>query len=171
VTDEEEMSSMVMKVSYHIDAPVKKVFDYFKDPASDTGPGYELVESKMTEEGVGTYMNWRMRVAGIPIYEGIDVITDLVPDKHITEKSSRAMVGTWDYEFEPEGTGTKLTMTHRPRSFWALPPMSNLVDLTTTRLSKAYIGRVRATLEGKGTPTVPRQQKRTAKPRKPVATA
>ena len=99
----------------------------------------------------------------------------MVPDKHITEKSSRAMVGTWDYDFEPEGTGTKVTMTHRPRSFWALPPMSNLVDLTTTRLSKSFVQHVKATLEGKdpgtGAPTVPRQQKRTTKPRKPVTPA
>jgi hypothetical protein len=168
------MSTMVMKVSYHIDAPVKTVFDYFKDPASDTGLGTEVLEAKMTEEGVGTYLNWRVKVAGIPVYEGFEVITDLVPNKHITEKSSRAMVGTWDYAFEPEGAGTKLTMVHRPRSFWALPPMSNLVDVATTRLSKAYIGRVRAALEGKagtaGTATVPRQQKRTVKPRRPVGT-
>lgn len=162
---------MVMKVSYHIDAPVKTVFDYFKDPASDNGLGYEVIEARKTEEGVGTYLNWRMKVAGIPVYDGFEIITDVVPDKHITEKSSRAMVGTWEYGFEPEGTGTKLTMVHRPRSFWALPPMSNLVDLTTTRLSKAYIGRVKATLEGKTAAAVPRPQKHTTKPRRPAATA
>jgi hypothetical protein len=171
VPDDEEMSIMVMKVSYHIDAPVKTVFDYFVDPASDSGAGFELIETRKTEEGVGSYANWRLRVAGIPVYDGFEIITDVVPDKHITEKSSRAMVGTWDYDFEPEGTGTKVTMTHRPRSFWALPPMSTLVDLTTTRMSKPFIGRVKATLEGKELPTVPRQQKRTTRPRRPIGTA
>ena len=160
---------MVMKVSYHIDAPVESVFDYFMDPASDTGIGGEIVEAKMTKEGIGTYLHWRMKVAGVPVFEGFEVITDLVPNKHITEKSSRALVGTWEYSFEPEGAGTKVTMEHQPRSLWALPPLSSLVDLTTTRLSKSYIGRVKPKLEGQ--PRVPGQRRASvAKQKRPAGT-
>lgn len=160
---------MAMKVTCHIDAPVESVFDYFKDPASDAGFGGEVVEAKKTEDGIGTYLHWRMRVVGVPVYEGFDVITDLVPNKHITEKSSRALVGTWEYSFEPEGSGTKVTLEHRPRSLWSLPLLSNLVDLTTTRLIKTYIGRVKPKLEGG-----PASRQRTtsaAKPKKRAATA
>jgi hypothetical protein len=140
---------MVMKVSYHIDAPVESVYEYFKDPTSDASFGLEVLEAKETKEGVGTFLSWRMKVAGIPLWQGLEVITDVVPNKHITEKSSSAMVGTWEYGFEPKGSGTKVTLEHRPRSFWALPPMANLIDLATTRLSRAYIGRVKAKLEAR----------------------
>lgn len=167
---------MTMKVSYYIDAPVDAVFDYFKDPESDNGLGYEVIESKMTEEGVGTYLVWRLKVAGIPLWRGMEVVTDVVPNRHITEKSSSAMVGTWEYMFEPEGLGTRLTMVHSPQSFWGLPPFANLVDYGTTRMSRLYIDRVRAKLEGKtpvaktpGTKTtVTVQRKPAAKPRKPA---
>lgn len=159
---------MTMKVSYHIDAPVEAVFDFFKDPASDSGfPRMEVLDSKPTKEGVGTYMSWRMKIAGIG-WEGFEVITDLEPNTHITEKSSSAMVGTWDYFFEPEGSGTKLTMEHRPRSVWALPLLGNLVDYGTTRMSHLYIDRVKAQLEK---PARPARRKPTAtKPRKSAAT-
>ena len=164
---------MTMKVSYYIDAPVETVFDYFKDPASDDGLGVEVLEAKMTKEGIGTYLTWRVKVAGIPVWHGMDVFTDLVPNKHITEKSSSAMVGTWEYTFEPEKTGTRLTMEHRPRSFWGLPPLANLIDYGTTRMSRVYIDRVRPRIEAnarKAEAKVPGARKPAAsKPRKPVA--
>ena len=159
---------MAMKVSYHIDAPVESVFDFFKDPTSDTSfSRMEVLESKMTKEGVGTYLSWRVRIAGVP-WEGLEVITDLVPNQRITEKSSSAVVGTWEYLFEPEGSGTRVTMEHRPRSLWALPLVSNVVDYGTTRMSRAYIARVKAALATK--PAVPGQRKPTAtRPRKRAA--
>lgn len=156
---------MTMKVSYYIEAPVRVVFDYFKDPASDDGLGYEVLESKMTGDGVGSYLSWRVRVAGIPVLRGMDVITDLVPDEHIIEKSSSAMVGTWEYTFEPEGSGTRITMVHSPRSFWALPPLVKLVDYGTTRLSRIYMDKVRPKIEADARKAKPA----TSKPRKPVA--
>ena len=76
--------------------------------------------------------------------------TDVVPNRHITEKSSSALVGTWDYSFEPEGTGTKLTMEHHGRSFWRLPLMSNLMDLATSRMTESYMRRVKDRLESSG---------------------
>ena len=154
-------------LSYHVDATVASVFDCFKDPTSDAAVGGEVVEAKMTKEGIGTYLHWRMKLAGVPVYEGFEVITDLVPNKHITEKSSRALVGTWDYSFEPDRGRWKVTMEHRPRSLWVLPPLSNLVDLTTTRLSKTYIGRVRPKLEGEagGACSAPEEG---GKPKKPA---
>ncbi len=141
---------MAMKQSYYIDAPVATVFDYLKDPTKSNDLvsfDMEMRELKMTEEGTGTYTSWRTKIAGIPV-EGFDVVTDFVPNKHITEKSSNAMVGTWDYTFEPEGSGTKLTMEHHSRSVWALPPLRNLVDFTTTRISRStFIPRLKARLE------------------------
>lgn len=73
--------------------------------------------------------------------------TDVVPNTHITEKSSSALVGTWDYTFEPEGTGTKLTMEHHSRSFWGLPTMAYLGDRVTARLNEAFVRRVKDRIE------------------------
>lgn len=159
---------MAIKVSYYINAPVESVFDHFKDPASDEGIGMEVVDAKATEEGVGTFMDWRVKVAGIPVWRGLEVLTDVVPNERIVEKSSSAMLGDFEYTFEPEGSGTRLTIERRARSFWALPPLANLVDFATTRTSRGYMDRVKAKLEPG--PTVPRQRKPAAsKPRKPAA--
>lgn len=141
---------MAARMSYYIEAPVKTVFDFMKDPKSqvDATPfsAMEVLDANMTEEGVGTYMTWRVKFAGIPL-EGFDVITELVPNKRILEKSSAAMVGTWEYTFAPEGSGTRLTMEHRQRSLWALPPLRFLMDFLVPRLNAAYIEAVKAELE------------------------
>ena len=157
---------MGMKVSHHIEAPVEKVFDLFMDISADSGmPGMEVVEAKATKEGVGTFMTWRVKLAGIP-WTGLEVVTGYERNKHITEQSSSAIVGTWEYGFEPEGTGTQVTLVHRPRGLWAVPPLSMVVDLATTRLSAMYVGRAKAKLEAGA--TVPAQRK-PARSRQPAA--
>ena len=162
---------MAAKMSFYIDAPVESVFDFFKDPNNQIeSPPFsdmKVQDAKMTKEGVGTHYSWSIKMFGIPV-NGFEVITDFEPNKHITEKSSNAMVGTWDYRFEPEGSGTKVTMEHRQRSLWAVPPLRNLTDFVTPRLSRSFIKAVKAELEA--TPTVPSQRKPAAtKPRKPAA--
>jgi hypothetical protein len=73
-----------------------------------------------------------------------------VPNKHITEKSSNALVGTWDYSFESEGKGTKVTMEHHSRSFWGIPPLSTMGDLVTSRMNQSFMRRVKDHLEASG---------------------
>lgn len=138
-----------MRSIHHIEAPVETVFDYFIDPRklADLNPiGTKVSEVKMTAEGVGTYASYRTKFVGVP-FEVFDVYTDVVPNKRITEKSSSALVGTWDYVFEPDGTGTKLTMEHRQRSFWRIPPLANLVDLTTARMNESFMRAVKDRIE------------------------
>lgn len=142
-----------MKRSIHIEAPVETVFDAFKDPAKfmDLGPGDTQVdEVKITKEGVGTYMSWHAKIGGLPVMRGFDVYTDVVPNKHITERSSNPLVGTWDYDLEPEGSGTKLTMEHHPGSFWRIPPLRNLVELVVERMNDSFMPRVKDALETQG---------------------
>ncbi len=136
-----------MKGSIHIEAPVETVFgfffDSFKDPAklADLAPGdTQYDDVKVTKEGVGTYMSWHAKIAGLPM-RGFDVVTDVVPNKHISQRSSNAMVGTWDYDFEPEGSGTKLTLEHHWGSFWGIPPLSNLMDLPLERMNASFMAR------------------------------
>ena len=46
------------------------------------------------------------------------------PAPHV--KSSRSYDGQVTYSFGPEGTGTKLTMSVEPRSFWSMPLVGDL---------------------------------------------
>lgn len=76
-----------------------------------------------------------------------DVLTDVVPNKHITERSSVSMFGKWDYDFEPEGTGTKVTFTIQPQSFWRIPPLEKLVGMGIARMGETTVPRFRQKLE------------------------
>ena len=150
-----------MKQSIYIEAPVERVFDFFVDSYKDRAKAQELMDLmefprtqvedvKATKEGAGSYTSWHIEVAGLPVVQGFQVVTDMVPPKHITERSSNAMVGTWDYDFEPEGSGTKLTMEHRGGSFWRIPPLRNLMDWATERMNASFTRRLKATIETPG---------------------
>lgn len=149
--DGEEMKAM--KRSIHIEAPVEKVFDYifdsFKDPVKFQDQMMargQVDEMKATKEGTGTYISWHAKIAGVPI-QAFEVLTDVVPGKHITERSSSATVGTWDYDLEPEGSGTKLTVEHHMRSLWRIPPLHNLMDLAATRPTDSFMLRLKDIVE------------------------
>jgi carbon monoxide dehydrogenase subunit G len=137
-----------MRAVHHIEAPVEKVFDFFIDPRKSVElfPGTEIREVKMTKEGTGTYTSYHSKLAGIP-FDAFSVYTEVVPNKTITEKSSNPLVGTWKYDFEPEGTGTRLVMEHHSRSLWGLPPLSYLNDLAVTRMNEPFVQRVKEYLE------------------------
>lgn len=144
---------MTTSMTMHIEAPVEKVFAAFKDPMALADIALmetETFDVKETRQGTGTFYSWRTKIAGIPM-EGFDVYTDVVANKHITDKSSSALVGTWDYDFEPEGKGTRLTMTHHGRSFWGLPPVDYLLGLARSRMMAALAPRVKERLETPGT--------------------
>ncbi|HEX2894648.1 MAG TPA: SRPBCC domain-containing protein [Marmoricola sp.] len=137
-----------MRSVHHIEAPVEKVFDFFVDPRKsvDLFPGTDIHEVKMTKEGTGTYTSYHAKLAGIP-FDSFSVYTDVVRNKHITEKSSNALVGTWEYDFEPEGTGTRLTMKHHSRWLWGMFPLSYLNDLAVSRMNEPFVQRVKEYLE------------------------
>lgn len=137
-----------MQSSYHIEAPVEKVFEFFVDPRklADLLPPAQIRELKMTTEGTGTYTSYRTKIAGVP-FESFSVYTDVTLNRHITEKSSSAIVGTWDYTFEPEGTGTKVTMEHHSRSLWGMPPLRSVGDLVTAKVTETFMRRVKERIE------------------------
>ncbi len=148
-----------MKHSIHIEAPVERVFDfvfgYYKDRAKAQAladlMGFKtwIDDVKPTKEGVGSFASWHMKFAGLPV-RGFTVVTDVDRPKHLTERVSSAMPGTWDSDFEPEGSGTKLTMEHHPGSFWRIPPLHNLMDLVTARMNDTVMRRLKDTIETQG---------------------
>jgi hypothetical protein len=169
------MSDMVAKKSFYVDAPVETVFDFISDPNRQREVAlYDLHDVKVTKEGVGTQFTWSFKVAGLR-FEGFEVFTDVVPNKHIAERSSVAMAGRWEYDFAPEGKGTRLTITLRPQSFWRFPPFDRLVGLVFARMSMAVMPKwVKAMEEAAASApkTVPGQRKpASGKTRKPATSA
>ena len=155
---------MAAKQSFYIDAPVETVFEYFKDPElTRDAARYDLGEVKKTKDGVGTHYTWSWKVAGLRV-EGFEVLTEVVPNEHITERSSMAQM-RWDYDFAPEGGGTRLTMTADPHSIWRLPPLNKLFDLAFPRVSKTVMPRFIKVIEegAKSKPeAVPTKRRKTA---------
>lgn len=144
---------MSVKQSIYIDAPVEKVFDFCKDPRrtwsvmpDQVVGGNELIDVTMTQEGVGTYYSWVVRFAGVPV-EGFNVFTEFIPNKRITDRSSRSFVGTWTIVFEPEGSGTRVTQWRHPLSFWPLRPFDRLMDRIRMSLEQQSLDKMKQALE------------------------
>jgi hypothetical protein len=138
-----------MKRSIYIEAPVEKVFDLVKDPRyvpEGMTMHFDVTDVKVTDEGVGTYYRWVARTPVLRI-EGFDVYTEFVPNQRITDKSSSSMVGDISILFESEGSGTKLAMESRPRSFWRFPPLRQLTDLFKGMTADRYLLAVKAGME------------------------
>lgn len=148
---------MSASCSIFIQAPVEEVFDFYRDPRTAwqmTNAG-ELIDVKMTEDGVGTYYSWGMKLLPGLRWEGFGVYTEVVPNKRITDRSSEAFIGTWTYTFEPEGSGTRLTAQRHPVSSRALRPLDQLID----RVFRQYAERrefekLKTLLENPATPAV-----------------
>ena len=140
---------MAYRHSIHVEAPVEKVFGFFRDPGnwgSIQPEGVEFKDVRLTREGLGTHYRWAAKMAGFSL-EGFDVFTEFIPNQRITDRSSSSLEGTWTYVFEPDGTGTKLTVENRVRSFWRIPPLEWLLDWVTAKTHDARLAKVKETLE------------------------
>ena len=138
-----------MKRSIHIEAPVEKVFDVVKDPRyvpEGVTMAFEVTDVKLTDEGVGTYYSWASKTPGLR-FEGFGVSPAFLPNQRITDRSSSSIVGDISISFEPEGSGTKLTMEGRPRSFWRFPPLKQLTDLVKGMTADRFLPAVKAEME------------------------
>ncbi len=138
-----------MKRSIHIEAPVEKVFDFFKDPRNvqEIMPDpFEYKDVKLTEEGVGTYYSWASKTPGLR-FEGFDVYTEFIPNQRITDRSSASIAGDWTLLFEPEGSGMLLTSETHHRSFWRIPPLRELVELVQGTMAERLLSAVKARME------------------------
>lgn len=145
-----EIDAMAYRQSIHVEAPVEKVFDFFKDPVnwrSIEPKGVEFKDVRRTQEGVGTHYSWAAKVAGFSI-QGFDVFTEFIPNQRITDRSSNSLEGTWTYLFARDGSGTKLTIENRVRSFWRIPPLARLMDWVAAKTHESRLIRVKEILEG-----------------------
>src|SRR5215213_4296033 len=123
------MSTMTYRHRTHIEPPVEKVLNFFKDHTHwhELPRAEQLAQVKVTDEGVGSYYRVMLPIPGVRV-EASGVFTEFIPNQRITDRSSLSLAGTLTFSFEPEGSGMKLTMESRPRSFWRIPPLKQLAD-------------------------------------------
>lgn len=134
-----------------IDAPVEKVFAFLMDPektfALAPDDRAELVDVRRTDSGVGTSYRMRMKVAGWTVPGPSMEFTEVIPNRLIVDHSSMGLHGSWRYEFEPEGNGTRLTMRGQPRGLWRMPGVASVVDRVMGPRHEHMLGAMKQTLE------------------------
>ena len=95
-----------------ISAPVKKVFEYIKDPkmTPEWLPG--MIETKdivQTKEGVGSTHNWVYKMSGMT-FEGKNITDEFIEDKKIVIRSEGSIKTLWNWDFKPHDDGTRLEL-------------------------------------------------------------
>ena len=132
----------------HIEAPVEKVFDFFKDPKNwqELPRADRLTDVTVTQEGVGTHYRVILPIPGLRI-RARGVFTEFIPNRRITDRSSLSLAGTVTFSFQPDGPGMKLTMESHPRSFWRIPPMKELAGWVMVKRHKRYMSALKPKME------------------------
>jgi hypothetical protein len=115
--------------SVHVDAPVDEVFEFVKNPLNwpDIEPLFHLEDVTRTPDGLGTTYRWKTRIAGLPI-RGTGKFTEFVPNRRISDRTTPSVGGTWTYLFEPQGSGTKVTVQHEPAWYLRIPVVGGAID-------------------------------------------
>lgn len=129
-------------------ARVEVAFDCMKNPSSfnDLMPGVRFTDVVMTPEGVGTTYRFETRVAGLPI-RGSGRFTAFEANRHIRDETSIAMEGSFDYLFEADGDGARVTIEHHPGRFWDLPIIGRLIADSYERDDRGVLQRLKTKLE------------------------
>jgi hypothetical protein len=78
----QEKSTMTSKHGTHIEAPVEKVFKFFKDPKNwqELPHADQLTDVKVTDQGVGTYYRVILPIPGVRI-KALGVFTEFIPNQ------------------------------------------------------------------------------------------
>ncbi len=122
------MTITTHKRSLHIDAPVERVFDYVQDPQHfyDAFPESHamLTDVMSTPDGVVSTYAWTGRLMFFFHIDGIMTREGYIPNERIVDRSSTGPV--WTYTFEPDPTGTTLSLAFEYSS--KVPLADKVVD-------------------------------------------
>jgi hypothetical protein len=99
----------------HIDAPVEKVFDYVQDPHhffeafdEEWRRHMALAEVTLTPEGVGSTVRMMGRMFFLFHMEWVLTREEYVSNERIVDRANTG--GVFTYTFEPDETGTTLSL-------------------------------------------------------------
>ncbi len=94
-----------------IDAPVEEVFAYVANPRNEPEWQINLMSiHDVAGEGVGQHYRWDFKMAGVLLH-GESNVTEFVPNRRYQNQSRGGAVSTWTSTFQPQGTGTRWTLT------------------------------------------------------------
>jgi uncharacterized protein YndB with AHSA1/START domain len=137
--------------SIYIEAPVEKVFAWFKDPRNwltlNPSDREEITQAHVPPEGLGTFHVWRMRPLRGIRFEIFGVFTEYEPNQRIVDRWSMALEGTETYGFEREGSGTRMTLSRERRSLWRLKILDRLLDQVEGREDQRALTRLKQRME------------------------
>jgi len=138
--------------SIHIDAPLDTAFDCVKNPGSfnELMPEVTFTDIAMTPDGVGTRYRFETKVAGIPI-RGTGEFTEVETNLRIHDETSIGVEGSFDWRFESEGDGVRVSIEHHPGRLWALPIVGRFLADGYERTDREVLARLKAKLESQGT--------------------
>ena len=136
--------------SIHIDAPVSEVFAHVRDPSNfnQLMPDVTFSDVSLTPDGVGTTYRFETRVAGLPI-RGQGEYTEFILDRHIHDDTTVASEGSFDWTFEADRGGARVTITHIPGRYWGLPLIGRLLAANYERMDRQVLARLKSELEGR----------------------
>ena len=98
--------------SITINAPVKKVFDYFSNAElmPEWMPGMvEVKDIKSTKDGVGSTYKWVYKMAGMR-FKGESITEEYVSEKKTVTRTKGGINSLWTWNFEPHNNGTKIDL-------------------------------------------------------------
>ncbi len=137
--------------SVSIKAPVEEVFNYWKDPSNWPEVWSSMVTAKdvvLTPDGVGTSHKWVYKMVGI-ILEGESIFLVCDQNHRIEAKTWGGIDCIFDWTFEPENGGTKMTAVVDYEI--PIPVLGKLVDLfalaANEHEAEATLANLRARME------------------------
>ena len=94
-----------------INAPLEKVFSYVDDPMNQLEwlPGMTDVR-EIAGDGVGRRFSWTYKMMGMS-FKGKTEVIDYVSNERYVIKSTGGIQSTWTWTFQPETSGTLLSLT------------------------------------------------------------
>jgi hypothetical protein len=136
--------------SIHIDALVAEAFACVRDPANfdQLMPDVTFSDVSLTPDGVGTTYRFETRVVGLPI-RGQGEYTEFIPDRHIHDDTTVASEGSFDWTFEAEDEGVRVTITHSPGKYWGWPIIGRLIAANYEQMDREVLARLKSRLEGR----------------------
>ena len=97
--------------SISMNAPVEKVYTFMTDPTHlpEIWPSMIEVKDVQPSPAGGYNFGWVYKMAGTR-FEGASETTEAIPNQRAITKSTKGIQSTFVWTYEPEGSGTKMTV-------------------------------------------------------------
>lgn len=148
-----ETSKAIAKIekTAHINAPVKKVFDYMAEPSNQLEYWPSVIEISNVERlpNGGYSADWVYKMAGFKL-KGSSETLEFIPNERIVEKTKGGIESTFTWMFEKEGEWTKLTCKVDYKI--PIPVIGKLAEAVIIKLNEneadVIIANLKARMEG-----------------------